>query len=74
MDHSALARGMVSRRLPGTHGRSDERYRFRHAAGNNGADNLGTMAVVEAGYQSIRERRSVEISEVVANHEKRSVT
>ena len=40
----------------------------------NGADNLGTMAIVEAGYQSIRERRAVEISEVVANHEKRSVT
>jgi predicted dehydrogenase len=40
----------------------------------NGADNLGTMAVVEAGYQSIRERRAVEISEVVNSHEKRSVT
>lgn len=31
----------------------------------NGADNLGTMAIVEAGYQSIRERRAVEISEVL---------
>jgi len=31
----------------------------------NGADNLGTMAIVEAGYLSIRERRAVEISEVL---------
>ena len=31
----------------------------------NGADNLGTMAIVEAGYQSIRERRAVEIPEVL---------
>jgi len=31
----------------------------------NGADNLNTMAIVEAGYQSIRERRSVEIAEIL---------
>ncbi len=31
----------------------------------NGADNLGTMAIVEAGYQSIREGRAVQISEVL---------
>jgi predicted dehydrogenase len=29
-----------------------------------GADNLKTMALVEAGYQSLRERRSVPITEV----------
>ena len=33
----------------------------------NGADNLGTMAIVEAGYQSIRERRVVEISEILTH-------
>ncbi len=31
----------------------------------NGADNLGTMAIVEAGYRSIRERRVVDISEIL---------
>jgi predicted dehydrogenase len=31
----------------------------------NGADNLGTMAIVEAGYRSIREHRAVRISEVL---------
>lgn len=30
----------------------------------SGANNLGTMAVIEAGYRSIRERRPVEISEI----------
>lgn len=30
----------------------------------NGADNLGTMAVIEAGYRSIGERRRVNISEI----------
>ncbi len=30
----------------------------------SGADNLGTMAVIEAGYLSVRERRPVEISEI----------
>jgi predicted dehydrogenase len=29
----------------------------------NGADNLKTMAIIEAGYQSLRERRSVPIAE-----------
>jgi predicted dehydrogenase len=31
----------------------------------SGADNLGTMAVIEAGYRSIREHRPVEIAEIV---------
>ncbi len=31
----------------------------------NGADNLKTMAVIEAGYQSLRERRSVPITEIL---------
>jgi predicted dehydrogenase len=31
----------------------------------NGADNLKTMAVIEAGYQSLRERRSVAIAEIL---------
>lgn len=31
----------------------------------NGADNLHTMAIVEAGYKSIRERRAVEIAEIL---------
>jgi predicted dehydrogenase len=31
----------------------------------NGADNLNTMAIVEAGYKSISERRAVEISEIL---------
>jgi hypothetical protein len=35
------------------------------APATDGADNLGTMAIVEAGYRSIRERRAVEISEVL---------
>jgi predicted dehydrogenase len=30
----------------------------------NGADNLGTMALIEAGYLSIRERRPVPLSEI----------
>ncbi len=30
----------------------------------SGADNLGTMAVIEAGYRSVREHRPVEISEI----------
>jgi predicted dehydrogenase len=30
----------------------------------NGADNLHTMAIVEAGYKSIRERRAVKIAEI----------
>lgn len=30
----------------------------------SGANNLGTMAAIEAGYRSIRERRPVEISEI----------
>ena len=30
----------------------------------NGADNLGTMALVEAGYRSMHEHRSVKISEI----------
>lgn len=30
----------------------------------NGADNLGTMALIEAGYQSLRERRPVSLSEL----------
>jgi predicted dehydrogenase len=32
----------------------------------NGADNLKTMAIIEAGYRSLRERRSVLISEITA--------
>ena len=28
----------------------------------NGADNLGTMAIIEAGYQSIAEHRSIDIA------------
>ncbi|HEX4230312.1 MAG TPA: Gfo/Idh/MocA family oxidoreductase [Bryobacteraceae bacterium] len=32
----------------------------------NGEDNLKTMAVVEAGYRSLKERRSVPISEIIA--------
>lgn len=40
----------------------------------DGADNLHTMALVEAGYRSIRERRAVQISEVLINHEKRIAT
>jgi predicted dehydrogenase len=31
----------------------------------NGADNLKTMAIIEAGYRSIRERRSVPIAEIL---------
>jgi predicted dehydrogenase len=34
----------------------------------NGADNLGTMAIIEAGYQSIREHRAVKISEIRARY------
>lgn len=30
----------------------------------SGANNLGTMAIIEAGYRSIRQRRPVEISEI----------
>jgi predicted dehydrogenase len=30
----------------------------------SGANHLGTMATVEAAYRSIRERRSVDISEI----------
>jgi len=30
----------------------------------SGAENLGTLATIEAGYRSIRERRAVEISEI----------
>ena len=30
----------------------------------NGEENLGTMAVIEAGYRSIAERRSVPIAEI----------
>jgi predicted dehydrogenase len=30
----------------------------------SGANNLGTMAIIEAGYRSIRDRRPVEISEI----------
>jgi predicted dehydrogenase len=30
----------------------------------NGEDNLKTMALVEAGYQSLRERRSVAVAEI----------
>ncbi|MBV8898096.1 MAG: Gfo/Idh/MocA family oxidoreductase [Acidobacteriaceae bacterium] len=30
----------------------------------SGADNLGTMALIEAGYKSLRERRRVDLSEV----------
>ncbi len=30
----------------------------------SGADNLKTMAVIEAGYRSLRERRAVLISEI----------
>jgi predicted dehydrogenase len=37
----------------------------RHAQPkSSGADNLGTMAVIEAGYRSIHERRPVDISEI----------
>lgn len=36
----------------------------RHQPEVSGADNLGTMAVIEAGYRSIRERRPVSLSEV----------
>ena len=39
------------------------------APATNGADNLGTMAIVEAGYQSIRERRVVDIAEILNHHE-----
>ena len=31
----------------------------------NGADNLKTMAIIEAGYQSLRDRRSVAIAEIL---------
>ena len=31
----------------------------------SGADNLGTMAAIEAGYRSLQERRSVRIAEVL---------
>jgi predicted dehydrogenase len=34
----------------------------------NGADNLKTMAIIEAGYQSLRERRSVPIAEVLQSY------
>ena len=30
----------------------------------SGTNNLGTMAIIEAGYRSIRERRPVEVSEI----------
>jgi hypothetical protein len=30
----------------------------------SGADNLKTMAIIEAGYLSLRERRSVDIAEI----------
>jgi predicted dehydrogenase len=30
----------------------------------SGADNLGTMAIVEAGYRSIQEHRPVAIAEI----------
>ena len=33
----------------------------------NGADNLKTMAVIEAGYRSLRERRSVRIADAIEN-------
>ena len=33
----------------------------------SGADNLGTMAVIEAGYRSIREHRPVQIAEIVSS-------
>ncbi len=36
----------------------------RSEPATNGADNLGTMAIIEAGYQSIRERRPIAIAEV----------
>ena len=35
--------------------------------GCSGRDNLGTMAIIEAGYRSIRERRLVNIAD--AEHE-----
>ena len=31
----------------------------------SGADNLKTMAVIEAGYRSLAERRSVAVSEIL---------
>ena len=31
----------------------------------DGADNLNTMAIIEAGYRSIRERRAVPIAEIL---------
>jgi predicted dehydrogenase len=33
---------------------------------SNGADNLKTMAIIEAGYRSIHERRSVPLVEIMA--------
>jgi predicted dehydrogenase len=33
----------------------------------SGADNLGTLATIEAGYRSIRERRPVDIAEIYEN-------
>jgi predicted dehydrogenase len=36
----------------------------------SGADNLGTMAVIEAGYRSIREHRPVKITEIVTEFAK----
>ena len=40
------------------------------ASGNppatDGADNLGTMAIIEAGYRSMHERRAVKIAEILA--------
>ncbi|MBV9759117.1 MAG: Gfo/Idh/MocA family oxidoreductase [Acidobacteriaceae bacterium] len=36
----------------------------RSAPATNGADNLGTMALIEAGYRSIREHRPVQVSEI----------
>jgi predicted dehydrogenase len=37
---------------------------IKTAPATNGADNLGTMALVEAGYRSIREHRAVALSEI----------
>ena len=33
----------------------------------SGADNLGTLATIEAGYRSMRERRPVDIAEIYEN-------
>ncbi len=40
----------------------------------NGADNLGTMALIEAGYRSINEHRPVAVAEILNHHTTASPT